>query len=594
MRPNILWISCEDISPHLGCYGDPHARTPTLDALASRGVRFTNAYTVAGVCAPSRSGIITGMYPSTLGTGYMRCRAQLPPHVKCFSEYLRDAGYYCTNNAKTDYQFEPPASAWDDCSRNGHWRNRAPGQPFFSVFNLEITHESQYRTRGEEYAAKSARLRPEDRQDPDALTTLPPYFADAPETRRDWAQYYELITVMDYQAGDLLRQLEEDGLAEDTIVFWWSDNGMGFPRAKRWLYDSGCRMPMIARLPEQFRLPGQGEPDSVDERMISFLDLGPTVLNLAGVPVPEHMHGRPFLGPNLPPAREFIFGARDRMDERYDIIRTVRDARYRYVRNFEPFRPYYQRVEYGEVTGMMIDLRRLHAEGTLPPLADQYLADHKPVEELYDTQNDPHEVHDLADSPEHQHELRRLRGVLRDWMVETRDLALLPEAEVVELEKRYGNRADIFLAPGNRELQQRLFEVVEAGEVGRVAVLREALADPQPSVRYWAALWLGLQGAAAAGDELAERLGDLSAIVRVAAATALCRLGREAEGLPVLVAALRDENEYVRLRAATELDYLEEMARPAFDAFGAIAESDASGDMQKLARRVIAELGGAP
>jgi len=219
MRPNILWISCEDISPQLGCYGDPHARTPVLDALASRGVRYTNAYTVAGVCAPSRSGIITGMYPSALGTGYMRCRAQLPPFVKCFSEYLREAGYYCTNNAKTDYQFVHPPSAWDDCSRTGHWRNRAPGQPFFSVFNLEITHESQYRTRGEEYAEKSARLKPADRQDPDALTTLPPYFADAPETRRDWAQYYELITVMDYRAGDLLAQLEEEGLADDTIVF---------------------------------------------------------------------------------------------------------------------------------------------------------------------------------------------------------------------------------------------------------------------------------------------------------------------------------------------------------------------------------------
>ncbi|MBM3499379.1 MAG: hypothetical protein FJX74_11995 [Armatimonadetes bacterium] len=365
---------------------------------------------------------------------------------------------------------------------------------------------------------------------------------------------------------------------------------MGFPRAKRWLYDSGCRMPMIAHLPERFRPAGQAEPNTVEERMISFLDLGPTVLNLAGLPVPEHMHGQPFLGPDLPPPRQFIFAARDRMDERYDTIRSVRDSRFRYVRNFEPFRPYYQRVEYGEVTGMMQDLRRLHAEGKLPPVADQYLADHKPLEELYDTDADPHEVHNLADSPAHEPELLRLRQMLRDWMVETEDVALIPEAEVVELEKRYGNRHAILRAPENRDLQQRLFFVVEAGEAGRLPQLREALSAPEPSVRYWAALWIGLQKAGAAVNELLPLLADASAVVRVAAATALCRIGRATEGLPVLTALLTHENEYVRLRAATELDYLEDLALPALDAFRQIAGNDPSGDMQKLARRVIAEL----
>ena len=207
VRPNILWISCEDISPHLGCYGDPNARTPTLDWLAEEGARYTNAFTVAGVCAPSRSGIISGMYPSSLGSTFMRCQAKLPDQVKCFTEYLRQAGYYCSNRSKTDYNFKHPPSAWDDSSKDGHWRNRAEGQPFFSVFNLTITHESQYRTRGEEYAKKIARLKPEDRQDPGRLS-LPPYYPDTPEARQDWAQYYELITVMDYQAADVLRQLE--------------------------------------------------------------------------------------------------------------------------------------------------------------------------------------------------------------------------------------------------------------------------------------------------------------------------------------------------------------------------------------------------
>jgi uncharacterized sulfatase len=592
MPPNILWISCEDISPHLGCYGDPHAKTPVLDGLAAQGVRYTHAFTVAGVCAPSRSGIITGMYPSSLGTDYMRCVAQLPEHVKCFTEYLRAAGYYCSNNAKTDYQFKHPPSAWDDCSRQGHWRNRAAGQLFFSVFNLEITHESQYRTRGEEYAQKSARLKPEDRQDPDALTTLPPYYADAPETRRDWAQYYELITVMDCQAGDLLKQLEEDGLADDTIVFWWSDNGMGFPRAKRWLYDSGCRMPMIVHIPERLRVGGQATPGSADDRMVSFLDLGPTVLNLAGVPVPEHMDGQPFLGPNLPPAREFIFSARDRMDERYDIIRTVRDSRYRYIHHYEPFFPYYQRLQYREITPTMIDLRRLHAEGALPPAAEQYFADRKPIEELYDCESDPHEVRNLADSPDHQPELRRLRRVLREWMVETKDLGLIPEAEVVEFEKRYGNRYGILRQSENAELQARLFEVVEAGETGRVARLPGALADPQPAVRYWAAVWLGEHRYETALACLTYGLSDPSPIVRVAMARALCKMGHADAGLPVLIEALRDENEFVRLRAATELDYLDETARPALDALRRARDGDDSNYVKRLTEQAVRELGG--
>lgn len=592
VRPNILWISCEDICTHLGCYGDPHAKTPVLDRLAEQGVRYTHAFTVSGVCAPSRCGIITSVYPSSLGTDYMRCVAQLPQHIKCFTEYLREAGYYCTNNAKTDYQFKHPPTVWDECSRQAHWRNRRPGQPFFAVFNHEITHESQYRTRGEEYEQKSARLKPEDRQDPNALTTLPPYYADTPETRRDWAQYYELITVMDYQAGDLLGQLDEDGLTDDTIVFFWADNGMGFPRAKRWLYDSGCRMPLIVRIPEKFRVEGQKKPGSVDDRMISFLDLGPTVLNLAGVPVPDHMDGRPFLGPNLPPPREFVFGARDRMDERYDIIRTVRGRRYRYVHNYEPFFPYYQRLQYREITPTVIELRRLHKEGKLPPVAEQYLADRKPIEELYDTDTDPHEVNNLAGSPDHQDELRRLRRVLREWMVETSDIGLIPEAEVVEYEKRYGNRYDILRKPENAGLQERLLEVVDAGEAGRIAELCEALTNRWAAVRYWAAIWLGEHRSEAALDDLAKALDDPSPIVRVAAARALCMMGRARDGLPVLIGALQDANEFVRLRAATELDYLDETARPALDALRRARDQDESDYVRRLAEQAVKELEG--
>ncbi len=591
-RPNILWISCEDISPHLGCYGYGNARTPTLDRLAEEGTRYTHAFTVHGVCAPSRSGIITGMYPSTIGSTYMRCRVQLPDHISCFPEYLRQAGYYCSNNSKTDYNFQHPPSAWDESSGRAHWRNRADGQPFFAVFNFTLTHESQIRLRGDAYTQRSARLKPEDRQDPDKLTTLPPYYPDTPESRRDWAQYYELITALDYLAADTLAELNDDGLTDDTIVFFWSDHGVGLPRAKRWLYDSGCRVPLIVRIPEGFRVEGQGAPGTVDDRLINMIDLGPTVLNLAGVPVPEHMQGQPFLGPDLPDPRRFIFGARDRVDERYDMIRTVRDPRYRYVRNYEPFRPYYQYVTYAEVTPTMKELRRLHAEGQLPPAAEQFMADEKPIEELYDLETDPHEVRNLARSRQHQDVLRRLRQVHVDWMLETGDLGLIPEAEVAELEKRYGSRWAILRQPENEALLQRLRAVVQAGEQERIGRLRQALSDPQPSVRYWAAIWLGNHGARAALSQLTAALEDASAIVRVAAARALCMMDRADEGLPALIAALQDENEPVRLRAATELDYLGEAARPALDALRTAAEEDQSNYVKRLTQQAVRELEG--
>jgi uncharacterized sulfatase len=320
------------------------------------------------------------------------------------------------------------------------------------------------------------------------------------------------------------------------------------------------------------------------------MDLGPTVLNLAGVPVPSHMDGQPLLGPDLRLPRRFIFSARDRMDERYDTIRTVRDARYRYIRNFEPFRPYYQWIQYREITPMMVDLRRLHAEGKLGPVADQYFADGKPVEELYDTQTDPHEVHNLASSPEHQDELRRLRRALREWMLESRDLALIPEAEVNELEQQLGNRWAILRQPERQGLPERLLDLVADGEAGKAWKLREALGDPEPPIRYWAAMWLGNHQAVEALGELALLLADDSAIVRVAAARALCLMGRESEGLPVLIDLLTHHNEAVRLGAATELDYLDEAARPALEALREALETDKSVDMQKLTKRAVEEL----
>lgn len=595
VRPNILWISCEDMSPHVGCYGDENARTPTLDALAEQGTRYTRAFTVAGVCAPSRSGIISGMYPSSLGSTFMRCQAKLPQQVKCFTEHLREAGYYCSNNSKTDYNFRHPPSAWDESSNKAHWRNRAQGQPFFSVFNLTMTHESQYRTRGQEYAKKIGRLQPSDRQDPTKLS-LPPYYPDTPEARQDWAQYYELVTVMDYRAGDILRELEEDGLADDTIVFFWSDHGVGLPRAKRWLYDSGTHVPLIVRIPEKLRVDGQGEPQSVDDRLVCFIDLGPTALNLAGVPVPEHMQGQAFLGADLPPERRYVFGARDRIDEREDMVRTVRDERFRYIRNFKPYFPYFTHVSYAERTPTMQDLRRLHAEGELPAAAEQFMADRRPSEELYDTESDPHEVRNLADSPEHTDTLERLRGALAEWMQETRDTGVLPEAEIADREKQFGSRYAILRQPETEDLVPRALEVIELGDRGPDAVpeLIGKMADPERVIRYWGVTGLGRvgKGNAAAAARLQQALRDDPSSVRVAAARWTCELGHDEDGLPVLIAELKNPNEYVRLAAVTVLDDLRERARPALEAIEALKD-DPNGYVKRVVEHALGVLQGA-
>jgi len=441
-RPNILWISAEDLSPDLGAYADAYAVTPTLDRLAREGARFTRAFSSAPVCAPSRSAIIMGMYPTTIGSMHMRSKAVPPAGVKAFTEYLRAAGYYCTNRSKTDYNFEappsnrPPDTVWDESSNRAHWRNRPdPGQPFFSVFNLTTTHEGQIRLDEAAFAKVTAAIEPGRRHDP-AAAAIPPYYPDTPLVRKDWARYYDLISVMDGQVQAILQQLEDDGLADHTIVFFWGDHGRGLPRAKRFTYDSGLRVPLIVRWP------GVIAPGSVVGDLVSLMDLGPTALALAGVPVPQHMQGQPFLGPAKPPARSLVFGHRDRMDEAHDMMRTVRDARFRYIRNFYPGRPYAQHIEYMEEMPTMREWRRRYKDhmnaldpeygGALNPVQLLFMAPEKPVEELYDLETDPFEILNLAGSLPHQAVLARMRQALETWQRESGDLGPVPEAELRE------------------------------------------------------------------------------------------------------------------------------------------------------------------
>jgi uncharacterized sulfatase len=425
-RPNILWISLEDISPDLGCYGDSYAVTPNIDRLASQGMRFNLAFSHSGVCAPTRSGIITGMYPTTIGTHHMRCEGVPPPYVKCFTEYLRSAGYYCTNDNKTDYNFAAPRSAWDDNRIGAHWRNRPdPKQPFFAVINLTTTHESRIRQSEEDYQKMATQLDADELHDPDAAP-LPPYYPDSPVVRRDWARYHDCITFTDKRVGQILKDLEDDGLAESTIVFFWGDHGRGLPRAKRWVYDSGIHVPLIVRWP------GHIEPGTTSDELVCFLDLAPTVLSLAGVPAPGKMQGQVILGPEKAPAREYIFAARDRMDETYDMIRAVRDKRFKYIRNYRPELPYAQHIEYMDLMPTMQEWRRFASEGELDGAPAIFFRTEKPREELYDTVADPHEIANLADDPKYAVLLERLRAVHEIWMRDTDDLGLIPEDDLWE------------------------------------------------------------------------------------------------------------------------------------------------------------------
>lgn len=417
--PNFLWISCEDMSLDMGCYGDAYAKTPHLDQLARDGCRYTNAFVTFPVCAPSRSSIITGVHPGTLGTMHMRTgmknyQAVVPPEVKCFTEYLRAAGYYCSNHTKTDYQFDSPLTAWD--ALKGDWRNpdRAKDRPFFSLINLTITHESQ--------SWKIEKIA----HDPDKVV-VPPFYPDTPVVRRTLAKYYDNVTAMDAQAGKILDRLKQDGLTDNTVVFFWADHGRGLPRYKRWPYDTGLHVPLIVRWP------GKIKPGSVCDDLICLIDLAPTLLSIAGGKIPAYLQGRALWGDQQGPPPQYVFGGRNRMDlTSDDFIRTCRDRRYRYLRNFTPEVPYAQEIPYLERMPIMQEWRRMNAEGKLVGPQKLFFQTPKPAEELYDCVEDPYNIRNLAAAPEHRQTLQRMRASLEQWMKQIGDLGGVPEDELIE------------------------------------------------------------------------------------------------------------------------------------------------------------------
>ena len=439
-RPNILWLTCEDLSPRLACYGDDTVPTPNIDRLAKQGIRYTRAFTTAGVCAPSRYSIITGLYPTQCGGQYMRTmkrssandaladpklreeartrqlfEAVPPGGVRCFSEFLRQAGYYCTNNAKEDYQFRAPVTAWDASNNKADYDQRAKGQPFFAIYNYEGTHESKIHGKRHSPAVTDR-----------SKVRVPRFLPDTPVVREDIARYYDNIVGLDDWVGTHLKKLEEQGLSDSTIVFFYSDHGDGLPRHKRWAYDSGNRIPLIVRFPDGF---GAG---TVDDRIMSTVDLAPTVLTLSDVKPPQYMPGTVFAGPHAEPPPKYVFTLRDRVDDiAHETIRAIRDQRFQYVRNYRPNIPYLLPVAYRDCAATMGEIYRLKKAGQLGKDQWQWTVAAKPIEELYDTEADPDEVDNLASDPRYNDKLSELRLALEEWIAETNDPLAMPEPEVI-------------------------------------------------------------------------------------------------------------------------------------------------------------------
>jgi uncharacterized sulfatase len=573
-RPNILWVTCEDIGPEIGPYGDKYAGTPNLDKLAARALRYDNAWSNAPVCAPARTTIIAGMYPPSLGAEHMRSEVALPPFAKMYPQYLRDAGYYCTNNSKTDYNLREPGKVWDESSNRAHWRKRASGQPFFSIFNFTTTHESQIRRRPHKLVHDPAEVR------------VPAYHPDTPEVRHDWAQYYDNITTMDGQAGKVLAELEQDGLAQDTIVFFYGDHGSGMPRSKRWPYNSGLRVPLLVSVPDKFRhlAPAGYRAGGHTDRLVSFVDLAPTLLSIIGMKTPEHMQGFAFMGAHPAPEQPYIYGFRGRMDERVDMVRTVRDKRYVYIRNYMPHRIYGQHVGYMFETPTTAQWAKMYKEGKLSD-SQRIFWEKKPAEELYDLDNDRDEVKNLAAVPEHRDRVARMRRAQEELAVRTRDVGFLPEGEIHERAKGstpYEAGHDEAKYPQKRIMA--MAALASDGKLTSLGKIKAGFADKDSAVRFWAAqgvLAREAEGLKQAGKEIEAAAADSSPYVRAIAAESLGRFGSDKDrekAIAVLmeVADAGRTGAYAPVLALNALNYLQERGPVPVDALKSMTVVDSS------------------
>ncbi len=561
--PNILWITCEDLNAYLGSYGDTQAITPNLDRLASEGVRFTQAFAPAPVCSPARSALITGIYATSMGTQHLRSEVEIPNEVRALPHYLRDAGYYCTNNSKEDYNFQDE-EMWDESSKRAHWRNRPLGKPFFSVFNIETTHQSKIFGSDEEfYERYGHQLSEEERHDP-ADMVIPPYFFDTPVTRKMWARYYDLVTIMDRQVQDILDQLQEDGLADNTIVFFFADHGTGMPRGKRALYDSGLKVPFLVKAPSSYQQALNLVPGTQSDQLVNFVDFAPTVLSIIGQEAPDQMQGVAFLGEHQQPTPEYVFATSDRVDEAFEISRSVRSQRFLYIRNYLPHLPLIQPNFYTDQSEVMVELRRVLAEGDLTPAQQHMWAPTRPEEELYDTEADPYQVNNLADDPEYATILTEMRTAQQQWATETHDSGLIPEPMMQRLAEGrtiYEMVRDTKTFPIKDILG--ITDLSLPNEKLTAQMVAELMKSENPIIRYWSVIGLGSDAnlASSVRPVLQKHLNDPFPSVQIKAAELLCQSGECDDALPLLIDKLDSEGATM-LMAARAIQQMGEAAKP--------------------------------
>lgn len=570
-RPNIVHIALEDITPLMGCYGDKYAKTPTFDQLASEGIRYTHAYSVGPVCSVSRVSIVTGMYPSTIGAHHHRSNVGRPPaFLKMVPNLLAEAGYF-TANAKADYNIGGAKWHAKIKGANPIWRKRKDSnQPFYAKFDFGECHSSITKIpEGAIVRQRLNRLKPDDFHDP-AKVVIPPYHPDTPIFRKAWSRYYDSVTQVDYRAAEVIALLKEDGLWEDTIVIVWADHGVGMPRGKHTVWEQGTHVPLIVRYPKKFQhlapfdkaQGGPAKPGSVLDDMVCLMDLAASDLKLAGVETPDYMRGRALLCKSDAKKRDFVVSGRDRLDSRFEMVRSVRDKRYRYQRNFYPNLPFAPYEDFQFQASVYAAWMKLARAGKLEGAQVEYALRFKPVEQLFDSENDPHMVKDVAGDPAYAEVLESMRSRLKNWMIETRDLGVLEETLLHQRAKGKSAHWEV----GN-ELDDttytRILETANLQIQGEKAVgeLAERCEDPEPAVRFWAVLGLAVATQTADAETvegivptLTKMLADDSVSVRLSAADGLCNLGHWSDAAPALSKALADPMISARIRAACILD----------------------------------------
>ncbi|MDF1851216.1 MAG: sulfatase-like hydrolase/transferase [Verrucomicrobiales bacterium] len=578
-RPNILWITAEDMSPTLGAYGDEFATTPNLDAFAKESVRYTSAFSAAPVCAPSRSTLITGMWAPSIGNHHMRSAYPVPPEVKGFPSYLREAGYFTTNNVKTDYNSADAQrfidESWDASSPTAHWRSekREDGQPFFSVFNQMVSHQSRTMVwpyeAFEEHVQSS--LSAEEIHDP-AKVEVPPYYPDTETVRKTLARYYDCVTAMDQQVGQLLAQLEEDGLAEDTIVFFYSDHGSGMPRHKRLLHDSGMKVPLMVRFPEKYQHLAPAKPGETIDRLVTFVDYPPTTLALLGLSVPDYMQGKIFLGPLAAEEKDFVYGFRDRVDEVFDFSRSVRSQDYLYIRNFLPHLSWNQPSVFSDLGEIRRDITA-YAKKNADELTDAqraYAGPTKAVEEFYAVGEDPHNVNNLLLgelTAEQEKALEEHRAAFRTKRMEILDLGPVPESIMTDyiMEEEAPIRVIMEGDTNHRPDLEAIWAAADQVGFGTREELLELIDSGDDSVRFWGVI--GLRHLAPDDEDLLEllydRMDDISPVVRIEMASWMAEKSQvhRTEALRVLARELENEQWWTALRACRAIELLGEKAR---------------------------------